>query len=366
MHRYHNLRLRTKVGAALTLLVAVMAIDGICVNREMAVHHWGHAQTIVNVGVVAALAVAVLNWWLIVQSVAWPVRELTEKMERLALGDVDVEVWITSTDDFGVLARALERIIESQRAIARAATILAGGEVGQVVTPRSDQDVTGHAVANLQNTVRSLLATMAGLIAAAKAGRLGERAEATKYRGAFHDVVQGMNDTLDTVLRPLMEASTVLTRAAQRDVRARMLNSYSGEMAQFQITLNAAVHNLDEALLQMSGSADQVAAASDQIRTGSESLASGAGEQASAVASVFEELKRLATDIQDNAAHANAVRGEGRQSRTAVARAQDRYRRRPGCGSSPRPCARSRRHRRLSSGSFTRWTTSPPRPTCWR
>jgi methyl-accepting chemotaxis protein len=311
MHRYHNLRLRTKVGTALILLVAVMAIDGICVNREMAVQHWAHAQTIMNLGVVAALVVAVLNWWLIVQSVAWPVRELTDKMERLALGDVDVEVWITSTDDFGVLARALERIIDAQRVIARTATTLASGEVGQIVIPRSAQDTTGLAVANLQDTVQRLLATMAGLIAAAKAGRLGERADAAKYRGAFHDVVQGMNDTLDTVLRPLMEASTVLARAAQRDVRARMLNSYSGEMAQFQLTLNAAVHNLDEALLQMSGSADQVAAASDQIRTGSEALASGAGEQASAVASVFEELKRLATDIQDNATHANAVRGAG-------------------------------------------------------
>jgi methyl-accepting chemotaxis protein len=311
MHRYHNLRLRTKVGAALTLLVAVMAIDGICVNREMAVQHWVHAQIIMNVGVAAALAVAILNWWLIVQSVAWPVRELTDKMERLARGDVELEVWITSTDDFGVLARALERIIESQKRIARAATTLANGEIGEMVTPRGDQDATGLAVANLQNTVRSLLSTMAGLIAAAKAGRLGERAEATKYQGAFHDVVQGMNDTLDTVLRPLMEASTVLTRAAQRDIRARMLNTYAGEMAQFQMTLNAAVHNLDEALMQMSGSADQVAAASEQIRTGSEALASGAGEQASAVASVFDELKRLASEIQDNAAHANAVRGTG-------------------------------------------------------
>jgi methyl-accepting chemotaxis protein len=311
MHRYHNLRLRTKVGAALILLVAVMAVDAVYVNRAMTAQHWARAQTILNVGVVAALAAAVLNWWLIVQSVAWPVRELTDKMERLAAGDVDVEVWITSTDDFGVLARALERIIASQKAIAHAATTLAGGEVGQIVIPRSDQDATGHAVAHLQNTVRSLLATMAGLIAAAKAGRLGERADAGKYRGAFHDVVQGMNDTLDTVLRPLMEASTVLERAAHRDVRARMLNSYVGEMAQFQVTLNAAVHNLDEALLQMSGSADQVAAASEQIRMGSESLAGGAGEQAAAVASVFEELQRLATDIQDNAAHANAVRGAG-------------------------------------------------------
>lgn len=309
MHRYHNLRLRTKVGAAFILLVGVMAIDAAYVNRALAAQHWTQARSIMDLGVVAALAVAAVNWWLIVQSVAWPVRELIEKMERLALGDVNVEVWITSTDDFGVLARSLERIIESQKAIARAATTLAVGEVGQIVIPRSEHDATGLAVANLQETVRSLLATMAALIGAAKDGRMGERADATKYRGAFHDVVQGMNDTLDAVVRPLVEASAVLTRAAQRDVRARMRNSYVGEMAEFQLTLNAAVHNLDEALLQMSGSADQVAAASDQIRTGSEALASGAGEQASAVASVFEELKRLAVEIQDNAAHANAVRG---------------------------------------------------------
>ena len=232
-------------------------------------------------------------------------------MERLALGDVNVEVWITSTDDFGVLARALERIIESQKAIARAATTLASGEIGDVVKPRSEFDSTGLAVAHLQETVRGLLATMARLIAAAKGGRFGERAEATAYHGAFHDVVQGMNDTLDAVVRPLTEASTVLTRAAQRDVRARMQSTYLGEMAQFQQTLNAAVHNLDEALAQVSGSADQVAAASDQIRTGSEALATGAGEQAAAVSSVFEELQRLAVVIQENATHANAVRGVG-------------------------------------------------------
>ena len=118
-----------------------------------------------------------------------------------------------------------------------------------------------------------------------------------------------MNDTLDAVVRPLREGSVVLTRAAQRDIRARMRDAYSGEMAQFQQTLNAAVENLDDALAQVSGSADQVAAASDQIRTGSEALAEGAGEQAAAVSSVFHELQSLATVIQENALHANAVRG---------------------------------------------------------
>ena len=94
-------------------------------------------------------------------------------MERLATGDVDIEVWITSRDDFGVLARALERIIASEKAIARAATAIAAGEVGELVTARSDHDATGLAVIHMQETVRGLLSTIAGLIAAAKGGRFG-------------------------------------------------------------------------------------------------------------------------------------------------------------------------------------------------
>ena len=310
MKWYHNLRLRMKLVAAFALIVIVMAIQAMFVSRELAEQHWGHARTTLWISTLITLGIAVLNGWLISQSVAWPVQELKEKMGKLAAGEVDLEVWITSNDEFGELARALEQIIGAEKQIAKAAAGLSQGDVGTPLKPRGPQDVIGLSVTHLQDTVRSLLDVMARLIAAAKAGRLTERGPADAYQGAFHDVVQGMNDTLDAMVHPLAEASAVLKRAAARDITARMLDSYSGDMAEFKSTLNSAVTNLDEALAQVSGAAEQVAAASEQIRIGSESLAQGAGEQAAALSAIFEELQTLAEVTEQNAEYANAVRGD--------------------------------------------------------
>jgi len=321
MKWYHNLRLSTKLGAAFVMILALMIGEALVVGRELGEQHWQHARNAFVIGTVVALAIGILNWWLIRQSVAWPVAELREKMGRLSTGDVDIEVWITSTDEFGELARALERIVTTQKQIAAAATALAVGDVSTPFVPRGPGDALGQAVTHLQRTVQSLLDTMGRLISAATAGRLTERGDASAYQGAFRDVVTGMNSTLDAIVHPLAEASAVLGRASERDVTARMVDQYRGEMAEFQRTLNAAVHNLDDALAQVSGSSDQVAAAADQIRIGSEALAEGAGEQAAAVQSVFTELQSLATVIQENAAHAHAVRGSDAKNGTGTERA---------------------------------------------
>jgi methyl-accepting chemotaxis protein len=320
MRWYHNLRLRTKLVAAFGMIVLVMAGQAILVVSALNAHDWAHARSLLWITTMVTLALGVLNWWLIDQSVAWPVRELKDKMRRLAVGEVDLEVWITSRDEFGELARALDQIISAEKHMARAVGALAAGDVSEPITPRGDLDVTGHAVAHLQVTVASLLEVMSRLIAAAKAGRLTERGPADSYQGAFHDVVQGMNDTLDAVVHPLAEASGVLQRAAARDVTARMVDTYRGDMAEFKSTLNSAVHNLDDALIQVSGAAEQVAAASEQIRIGSETLAQGAGEQAAAIGTVFEELQALSTLVQQNAENANAVRGDTEGQVTSIGR----------------------------------------------
>jgi methyl-accepting chemotaxis protein len=311
MQWYHNLRLRTKLVTAFGMIVLVMAGQALLVGHALSTQDWAGARHLLWLSTAATLFLGLLNAWLIDQSVAWPVQELKEKMGRLAVGEVELEVWITSRDEFGELARALDRIIAAERLMARAATGLAAGDVSEPITPRGELDVTGKAVAHLQSTVASLIDVMGRLIAAAKAGRLTERVPADAYQGAFHDLVQGMNDTLDAMVHPLAEASGVLQRAASRDVTARMVDSYKGDMAEFKSTLNSAVHNLDDALIQVSGAAEQVAAASEQIRIGSESLAQGAGEQAAAISTVFEELQALAKLVQQNAERAAAVRGEG-------------------------------------------------------
>lgn len=266
--------------------------------------------------VLLMIGAAVLMTWLIARSVAWPVQELTEKMRRVAAGDVDVEVWITSTDEFGTLARALEQVIRSDREIATAAGRLAQGDLAQPVVPRGERDAAGLAVRELQLTLGALLDTMARLIAAANQGLLDERGDAARFQGAFRDLVGGMNATLDALVQPLDEASRVMQLVAGGDVRVRMSANYRGQMATLQQALNAAVLGIDSTLARVSGTADEVSTAAGMIHEASAALAASASYQARSVHQSTDALGELADQISRTAMHADQLRGVARKSGT--------------------------------------------------
>ena len=56
-----------------------MALTAATVDRALVVQDWSRARGALSVGVLVAVMLAAVNWWLIVQSVGWPVRELTQK-----------------------------------------------------------------------------------------------------------------------------------------------------------------------------------------------------------------------------------------------------------------------------------------------
>jgi methyl-accepting chemotaxis protein len=339
---FYNLRLRTKLLLAIGVVVAVAVAQRVNAVRTLdpqraaalPVRAGAPAAEVREATIAAArdAAVRALWWdlalvlatggaavWLIARSVAWPVQELTGKMQRIARGEVNLEVWVTSRDEFGTLARALERIIESEKATAAAAGRLAAGDLSVPVQLRGEHDATGAAFRQLHATTQALVDTMGRLIDASRQGRLGERGDPTHFAGAFRELMQGMNETLDATIHPLDEASHVLGAVARRDVSLRMRDEYRGQIAQFRDGVNAAIHSLDDALRQVARAADQVAAASGQIRTGSESLASGAEEQVRTLQEGNEAVAELAELIRRNAVIADQLREVKRQDQASIA-----------------------------------------------
>jgi methyl-accepting chemotaxis protein len=293
---FYNLRLRTKLLLAIGVVVAVAVVQRVAVTGAL----WWDLALLLATGGAAV--------WLIARSVAWPVQELTGKMQRIARGEVDLEVWITSRDEFGTLARALEQVIASDRAMAAAAGRLAAGDLSVPVQLRGEHDATGAAFRQLHATTQALVDTMGRLIDASRQGRLGERGDPARFAGAFRELMEGMNETLDAAVHPLDEASRVLGAVAGRDVSLRMRDDYQGQIAQFRDGVNAAIHSLEDALRQVARAADQVAAAAGQIHTGSQSLASGAEEQVRTLQEGNAAVAELAELIRRNAAIADQLR----------------------------------------------------------
>ncbi len=94
---------------------------------------------------------------------------------------------ITTTEEFGALAAGLNSMIDSAGAAIQAF------------------EQTGA-------TLRDVVESTNGLIAAAQDGRLDARADVGTLQGGYRTLVEGTNKMLDEMARPLTEASGVLTR----------------------------------------------------------------------------------------------------------------------------------------------------------
>lgn len=270
----------------------------------------------IGLSVVCGILLALL----ITRLVAEPVRQLTDVAGRLAVGDVTQQLDATTSDEVGTLRRSFMRMIDAQRTLADAADRLAAGDTSVQVAPLSSNDVLGHAFVKLRGTMDALVRDTGVLVGAAKAGDLSMRSDDSRYSGAFRELVRGINETLDSVVEPVKEASQVLEQVAARDLSVRVQGAYRGDHARIKESLNRAVGNLDEALQQVSVASGQVASAGVQITCGSQSLAQGTSEQASSLEEIASSMQEMAAMSQQSALSASNARALAEATRLSAER----------------------------------------------
>ncbi|WP_353268393.1 CHASE3 domain-containing protein, partial [Gemmatimonas sp.] len=193
------------IGAERSLL-AVRSAAGERNTKQLLTSVVAGTVTVILLGFAIAFALA--------GRISRPVNQLAAAAKALARGEHDVSLPPESKDEVGDLARSFRAMVAAQQEMAKSAAAIAAGDVSAAITPRSEKDVLGHAFVALRTTLESLVREMAGLVAAAKAGQLATRGNASTFSGAYRDLVQGMNETLDAVVEPITETLAVLEHAA--------------------------------------------------------------------------------------------------------------------------------------------------------
>ncbi len=94
----------------------------------------------------------------------------------------------------------------------------------------------------------TLLVSDAGILSkAAVEGKLDTRADANKHQGDFKKIVQGVNNTLDSVIGPLNVAAEYVDRISKGDIPPKITDKYNGDFNEIKNNLNQcidAVNNL--------------------------------------------------------------------------------------------------------------------------
>jgi methyl-accepting chemotaxis protein len=271
---------------------------------------------LVGLATLAGVAVVVV---LVIRRITKPLTEMASVARHIAAGDLSREPAHSSSDEIGQLAGAFREVVGAQRELATATRRLAAGDVTVEIAPRSDADELGRSVAELRDTVRAMTHETASLIASAKAGDLSARGDAAKFHGAYRELVQGINETLDAATAPVAEATLVLERMAARDLTARVKGDYAGDHARIKAALNSAAGALGDALSEVSSASQQVAAAAQQIASGSQALAEGASQQAAGLEEVSSSLHETTAMATQNATSAREARAVAEQARASAA-----------------------------------------------
>jgi methyl-accepting chemotaxis protein len=262
------------------------------------------------------VVVALLLGLLLTRYLNWPVNKALVMIQEMEKGHLSQRIKLRRKDEIGILTRAMDQFADNlQKYVVKGMQQISEGNIN-IETPIMDEkDEIGPALKKMTDTIKNLVKEINVLTRSALEGKLDIRGNEQDFRGAYQDIVHGVNKTLDAVMGPINEASTALVQVANKDMTARVKGDYKGDHAKIKESLNLAVDNLDKALQQVAIGAEQVASASVQVSTGGQSLSQGASEQASSLEEVSSSLQEMSSMTKQNALNAREAKGVAEQAR---------------------------------------------------
>jgi methyl-accepting chemotaxis protein len=235
---------RKKAGTALEQLVArtVTAASALDMASEATA---ARATRLMIVATVVGLLFAIAIGVVLTRSLTRPLEAAVRMMNEMARGHLGLRLNMVRTDEVGCMARAMDGFAKGlQTEVLGAMQKIAAGDLTAEVAPKDDQDEIAPALSSTLGSLRALVAEAKRLTAAAVDGQLATRGDAERFQGAYREIVQGVNATLDAVVGPLNVAAEYVDRIAKGDIPAPIVGAYRGDFNEIKNNLNACVAGL--------------------------------------------------------------------------------------------------------------------------
>jgi methyl-accepting chemotaxis protein len=120
-----------------------------------------HGAWIMLTVIIVAFSFSLIVGFLITRSITGPLKRAVEAAERVAEGDVRLAIESTSRDEAGQVLSAMGRMMHGLDQLALAATAIAGGDLNVKVTPQSERDALGTAIASMVSRLTQVIGEVA-------------------------------------------------------------------------------------------------------------------------------------------------------------------------------------------------------------
>jgi len=228
-----------------------------------------------------------------------PLALLTNVAEKMSAGEVDVNVKQETNDETGVLMGAFAKLIENTKAQVAVAEKISDGDLDVEVNVKSDKDVLNKSFVKVVKTLKDLVNEATMLSKAGVEGKLSTRGNAANFKGGYKEIVQGVNETLDAVIKPVQEGAGVLEIMAKGDLTPRVSGNYQGDHQILKNSINKMGESVSGILNQVKEAVAATASAANQISSSTEEMAAGAQEQSSQATEVAGAVEQMTKTIYE-------------------------------------------------------------------
>jgi methyl-accepting chemotaxis protein len=178
-------------------------------------------------------------------AIVLPVNESVRILGQITGGNLREKVELDCKGDYQKMKDAVNGLHLWLTQLVDFITMMANGDLTATMGKSSEQDQIYQWLHLMKKNIKALAADAELLATAAVEGKLAVRADAAMHQGAYRQIIEGVNATLDAVIAPLNKAANYVDRIGKGDIPAKITETYNGDFNTLTKNINACIGGLD-------------------------------------------------------------------------------------------------------------------------
>ncbi|BCZ45627.1 hypothetical protein psyc5s11_16940 [Clostridium gelidum] len=243
-----------------------------------------------------------------------PINITAEYIDRISKGDIPEKITDTYHGDFNEIKNNLNNCIDNIRELVTESIMLSKAAIEGKLDTRADESKHNGDFRKIVEGVNELIEAMVKPIQEVNSvmnemskGNLGVSVKGD-YKGEFGVLANTINNFRERLKNIIGEISEVIGKISEGNLVIEDVREFGGDFKSISVSLNTIIESLNSVLSEINTASDQVFTGSSQVSDGSQALSQGATEQASAIEELTSSITEVAAQTKENAINANQAK----------------------------------------------------------